>query len=76
MARECELCKKKTVVGRQYSYRGKAKAEGGVGIKITGKSKRKFKPNVQRVRAVVNGEVRRIKVCTNCIKSGKVVKPA
>jgi large subunit ribosomal protein L28 len=53
-----------------------AKAKGGVGRRITGKSHRTFKPNIQRVRAVVDGSVKRVKVCTRCLKKGSVVKPA
>jgi len=36
------------------------------------KTKRRWNPNIQRVRAVVNGEVKRINVCTRCLRSGKV----
>ena len=43
--------------GFQYTYRGLAKYKGGVGVKVTGKTKRKFRPNLQRVRAVVGGNV-------------------
>ena len=75
MPRECFFTGKRTRAGRTYAHRGKAKYLGGVGIKITGKTKRKFKPNIQRVRALIGGETRRIKVCTRCIKSGRVVKP-
>lgn len=75
MARECEICKKKTQVGNQFSRRGLAKAKGGVGRRITGRSKRKFHPNLQHVRALVDGGVKRIRVCTRCLKSGKVRKP-
>ena len=57
------------------SRRGKAKYLGGVGRKITGRSKRKFKPNIQRVRALVDGKVCRIKVSAKAIRSGLVVKP-
>ncbi|MBM4054027.1 MAG: 50S ribosomal protein L28 [Planctomycetes bacterium] len=75
MARMCEICKKKTVAGNQIETRGLAKWKGGVGKKITGKTKRKFKPNVQKIRALVNGKtVRRMKVCTRCISAGKVMK--
>lgn len=75
MSRQCELCQKRVEVGYQYAYRGLAKAKGGVGIKVTGKTKRKFRPNLQRVRATVDGTVRRVRVCTRCIKSGKIEKP-
>jgi large subunit ribosomal protein L28 len=63
------------VAGRQYARRGKAKKKGGVGRKITGKTNRWFKPNIQRVRALIEGKVRRIKVCTTCLRSGKIIKP-
>ena len=76
MARECEFCNKKTQVGIKYARRGLAKSKGGVGRKITGKTKRKFHPNLQKIRAVVNGSVRRVRVCTRCLKSGKVQKPS
>ena len=76
MSRVCELCGKKTQVGNQIERRGLAKWKGGVGRKITGKTKRTFKPNLQMVRAKINGSAKRIKVCTRCISAGKVVKPA
>jgi large subunit ribosomal protein L28 len=47
-----------------------------VGRKITGRSHRSFKPNLQKVRAVVGGETVRLKVCTSCISLGRVIKPA
>jgi large subunit ribosomal protein L28 len=76
MARVCEVCGKKTTFGNQITRRGKAKYLGGVGTKITGINARKFKPNLQKVRAVVNGTVTRVKVCTQCMRNGAVVKPA
>ncbi len=75
MARVCELCGKRTEVGNQITRRGLAKAKGGVGKRVTGKTKRKFKPNIQKIRGEVNGSVRRVKVCTRCMKAGKVTKP-
>jgi large subunit ribosomal protein L28 len=75
MARECVVCGKATEVGYQYTRRGLAKAKGGVGIKVTGKTKRKFHPNLQSVRAMLDGVVRRVRVCTRCLKAGKVHKP-
>ena len=74
MSRVCEICGKKTQVGNQIERRGLAKWKGGVGKKITGKTKRTFKPNLQMVRAKINGAAKRIKVCTRCISAGKVVK--
>jgi large subunit ribosomal protein L28 len=55
--------------------RGLAKAKGGVGIKTTGVTKRPFKANIQRVRAVVGGRTTRVKICTKCLKSGAIAKP-
>jgi large subunit ribosomal protein L28 len=75
MSRECYFTGKKTRSGRSLARRGKAKYLGGVGIKTTGITKRKFKPNIQRVRAVVDGKVCRIKVSAKAIRMGLVVKP-
>jgi large subunit ribosomal protein L28 len=76
MSRKCFYTGKKTVSGRSISKRGKAKYLGGVGRRVTGISKRKFKPNIQKVRAVVDGKVCRIKVSTKAIRMGLVQKPA
>jgi len=75
MPRVCYFTGKKTSAGRSYTHRGKAKYLGGVGTKVTGITKRKFKPNIQRVRALVDGKVCRIKVSAKAIRMGLVVKP-
>lgn len=75
MPRKCPFTGKKTRAGRKYARRGKAKYLGGVGIKITGKTKRKFKPNMQRVRAVIDGQVVKINVSAKAIRNGFIVKP-
>ncbi len=75
MARVCYFTGKKTVAGRSISRRGKAKYLGGVGRKVTGISKRKFKPNIQKMRAVVDGNVTRIRVSAKAIRMGLIVKP-
>lgn len=75
MSRVCQFCGKKTQVGRSISHRGLAKAKGGVGIKTTGITNRTFKPNIQRVRAKVGTRVTRVKICTDCLKSGRIEKP-
>lgn len=72
----CEICGKRTTVGNTIARRGRAKYLGGVGIKTTGITRRKFKPNLQRVRVQLpNGAVKRMKLCTRCIRSGKITKP-
>ncbi len=75
MSRECYFTGKKTISGRSYAHRGKAKYLGGVGRKITGKTKRKFKPNIQKVRALIDGKVVRLRVSAKAIRNGLVVKP-
>ena len=59
MANVCEICNKGVLSGMNVSHSHL-------------KTKRKWKPNIQRVRAVVNGEVKLINVCTRCLRSGKV----
>ena len=75
MPRVCEFTGRRTSTGRTYTKRGKAKYLGGVGTKITGKTKRTFKPNIQTVTAVVDGSLKRVKISTKAIKSGMLVKP-
>jgi large subunit ribosomal protein L28 len=75
MAGQCELCGKRPQVGNRVTTRGKAKYLGGVGTKITGISRRQFKPNLQRVRVTTkNGTHKTIRVCAQCIRSGAVAK--
>jgi large subunit ribosomal protein L28 len=75
MPRVCHFTGKKTRRGNQITTRGKAKYLGGVGTKVTGITGRSFKPNIQKVRAVIDGQIVRIKVSTKALKSGLVVKP-
>jgi large subunit ribosomal protein L28 len=63
MAKQCEVCGKSPVVGRQISHAHNVSA-------------RRFEPNLQSVRAWINGGVKRMQVCTRCIRSNKVVKAA
>ncbi len=72
MARVCEICGKGSVAGRSYATRGLAKRKKGAGIKVTGITKRRFSPNLIKKRVIVDGKVKTIKVCTTCLKSGKV----
>jgi large subunit ribosomal protein L28 len=61
MARVCEICGKRPITGHNISH-------------ANNKTPRRWYPNLQRVRVVVNGVVRRIRVCTQCIKSNRVAK--
>ncbi|MBX7165641.1 MAG: 50S ribosomal protein L28 [Pirellulales bacterium] len=74
MARVCEVCGKRPILGNRVTTRGKAKYLGGVGTKVTGISRRQFKPNLQRVH-VTEGKTNKTKlVCVTCLRSGAVVK--
>ena len=75
MSRVSYFTGKKTVSGNSISRRGKAKYLGGVGRRITGVTRRKFKPNIQKVRAVVDGRVCRIRVSAKAIRMGLIEKP-
>ena len=75
MARACEVCGKSPSMGNQVTHRGKAKYLGGVGTKVTGITRRQFKPNLQRVRVTTaNGTHKTVRVCTQCLRSGAVTK--
>ena len=74
MARICQLTGKRPTKGNHIWRSGKAKKEGGIGTHITGVTKRRFFPNLQRVKAVVDGEVKYIRVTAKAIKQGLVTK--
>lgn len=76
MPRTCFFCGKGPSFGNSIARRGMPKKKGGVGQKITGINVRKFKPNLHRVKAIVDGATRRIYVCTKCIHMGRVIKPS
>ncbi len=61
MARRCDVCGKGPQFGHAISHAHNL-------------TKRRWNPNIQRVRVVVNGAVKRIKICTRCLRSGKVQK--
>ncbi len=74
MAQVCVICGKRPVAGRSIKRHGLAKAKGGVGKKITGITIRRFLPNLQSVKIILNGVRKTRRVCTDCIKSGRIVK--
>lgn len=63
MAQRCDICGKGPVTGNKVSHAHNL-------------TRRRWLPNVQKVRAVVDGSPRVIKACTRCIRSGKVTKPS
>lgn len=74
MGMKCELCQKQPVRGNQVAQRGKAKYLGGNGRKTTGISRRAFRPNLQRVRVQEGERVVSRRICTQCLRGGKVTK--
>lgn len=75
MARQCGMCGKSAQLGNRVTTRGKQKYLGGVGTKVTGISRRAFKPNLQRVNvSTANGTHKAMLVCTQCIRSGAITK--
>ncbi len=75
MARFCELTGKGPTKGSKIWRSGKAKKKGGIGMHVTAITKRRYLPNLQRVRAVIDGEVRHVRVSTRALKRGLVTKP-
>lgn len=63
MANVCEICGKRPMIGNNVSH-------------AHNKTKRRFMPNLQKIRVQTPNGVRRMKVCTSCIQAGKVQKPA
>jgi large subunit ribosomal protein L28 len=74
MARICELTGKRPMKGSIIWRSGKSKKSGGIGTHVTAITKRRFMPNLQRVKALIDGEVRYIRVTANALKKGLVVK--
>ena len=61
MAKVCDICGKGPATGNNVSH-------------AHNRSRRRWLPNLQNIRALINGVAKRVKVCTNCIRSGKVQK--
>lgn len=75
MARICSLTGKRPGKGSHIWRSGKAKKKGGIGTHVTAITKRRFFPNLQRVKAVLpSGEVRYIRVAASALKKGLVTK--
>ena len=61
MSKRCDVCGKGPVVGHKISHAHNV-------------TKRRWLPNLTSIRAVINGGTRRVKICTRCLRSGKVTK--
>lgn len=71
---QCSICCKKAVVGNTITKRGMAKKDGGVGRRNVRVNRRRFIPNLQSATLLVQGTVKRVLVCTGCLRSGLAVK--
>jgi large subunit ribosomal protein L28 len=74
MARICEITGRRPMKGSIIWRSGKAKKLGGIGTHVTAITKRKFMPNLQRVKAIIDGEVRYVRVSTRALKKGLITK--
>jgi large subunit ribosomal protein L28 len=74
MSKFCEKCGKSTQVGNRIVRHGLAKKKGGIGMHTTGITRRRFLPNLQKVRIQDGGSVRRCTICAQCLKHGLVQK--
>jgi len=63
MANVCNYCGKRRMVGNNVSHSNRH-------------NKRVFRPNTRRVRAVIDGVARKVRICTRCLRTGRVRKPA
>ena len=72
--RQCVICGKRPVIGHAVTHRGMLKVKGGVGRRTVRVNRRRFLPNLQRATVLLNGVVRRVRVCAACLKSGRVPK--
>ena len=74
MSKVCLIRRKRPAAGKSIARRGLPNRKGGIGLKTTGVTNRRFLPNIRTVEAVRNGTVRRTKVCAKCLKASLAVK--
>lgn len=70
MSSVCEVCGKHPGFGKSVSRLGK----NAIHRRVKARTNRRFNPNIQRVRAIVDGAPKRLNVCTSCLRAGKVTK--
>jgi len=74
MFKKCALCGKGELTGKLVTRKGQYKSKGGTGSKIARWSKRKFLPNLQKIRILIKGHPKKVYVCTKCIKKGAFLR--
>ena len=74
MFKKCALCQKGEQTGKSVARKGQYKAKGGTGSKIARWTMRKFLPNLQKMRIMINEHPKQVYLCSKCIKKGAFVK--
>ena len=74
MLKKCAICDKGELKGKTVTRKGQYKAKGGTGSKISRWTMRKFLPNLQKMRILIDGRAKRVYVCAKCIKKGNLKK--
>jgi large subunit ribosomal protein L28 len=74
MSKVCAICGKTKHVGGSITRRGLAIKKGGIGMHVVKNVKRTFSPNLQSIHVKINGGIKRMKVCTACIRSNRIEK--
>ena len=74
MSNVCVMCGKKKVAGGSITRKGLSKMSGGIGLHVVKNVKRTFTPNIQPVRILVDGQAKRVRMCTACIRTGNYAK--
>lgn len=72
MEKKCVICNKGPLTGKALVRKGLVKKKGGTGSKISRATKRKFLPNLHRMRILIDGHPQRAYVCAKCIKKGRL----
>lgn len=75
MSKQCHFTGKRTTFGNHVARSGAAVKKGGFGLHCSGKARRTFKPNLQKVTAIIDGKPTKVHASTRAIRSGLVVKP-
>lgn len=74
MAKVCDLCGKGPMSGNRIIRHGLEKKKGGIGLHTTGVTRRRFLPNLQKLRLVVKGKPQTVNICMSCLKTGRYPK--
>lgn len=74
MLKKCAICGKSAATGKKVVRKGSPKKKGGTGSKIVRSTKRKFFPNLQKMRILIKGRPQRAYICAKCIKKGDFKK--